>query len=127
MVGMPRDDAVKHLEDLVTVYRAGLGIPLPLPPAAAAAYARKRRDGCSVAVAEALAGKEWRSSGKWGEYGEFDDPDHRRVWGDVHMKTLLELPADPADTRWPDEPHLFGQLARSVWAPLLDCETVASS
>lgn len=127
MAGMSRDDAVQHLEDLVAVYRAGLGIPLPLPPAAAAAYAGKRRSGCSVAVAEALAGKEWRNSAPWGESGEFDDADHKRVWGDVHLGKLLEVPADPADTRWPDEPHRFGQLARSVWTPLLDCETVASS
>jgi exodeoxyribonuclease V gamma subunit len=127
LTGLSRADAVRHLDDLVEVYRAGMAIPLPLPPAAAAAYAEKRRDGRSVSLAETWAGKQWRRSGAHGEYGEFDDADHQRVWGDVHLAMLLEVPAEPTDTRWPEEPHRFGQLARCVWTPLLDAETVVTS
>ncbi len=125
LAGVSAADAVRHLDDLVEAYRAGMGIPLPLPPKAAAVYAAKRRAGVSVLVAQTQAGKEWRRSGSdQREMGEFDDADHLRVWGEVHLDALLAIPRDPSDTRWPDEPHLFGQLARAVWTPLLDAETV---
>nr|MBA2560724.1 exodeoxyribonuclease V subunit gamma [Propionibacteriales bacterium] len=127
LAGVSGADAVAHLNDLVEVYRAGMGIPLPLPPKAAAVYAAKRRDGVSVTVAETQAGKEWRTGSPMREIGEFDDADHQRVWEDVSLGTLLAVPADPSDTRWPDEPHRFGQLARAVWTPLLDAETAVSS
>src|SRR6185436_8825819 len=115
-------DAVAYLDDLVEVYRAGMGIPLPLPPKAAAVYAAKRRAGATVAVAATHAGREWRQGSDPREMGEFDDADHQRVWGDVHLDALLAVPPDPSDTRWPDEPHRFGQLARTLWTPLLDAE-----
>jgi exodeoxyribonuclease V gamma subunit len=125
LAGVSPADAKVHLGDLVEVYRAGMGIPLPLPPKAAAVYAAKRGAGVPVPVAETQAGQEWRKGGAGYEMGEFNDADHRRVWGgDVHLSTLLEVPRVSADTRWPDEPHRFGQLARAVWTPLLDAETV---
>jgi hypothetical protein len=55
--------------------------------------------------------------------GDSTDADHLRVWGDASLEDLTGIPADPADRRWADEPHLFGQLARRVWTPLLDAET----
>ena len=96
LAGVSAADAVRHLDDLVEAYRAGMGIPLPLPPKAAAVYAAKRRAGVSVLVAQTQAGKEWRRSGSdQREMGEFDDADHLRVWGEVHLDALLASPAGP--------------------------------
>ncbi|MEJ7756747.1 MAG: hypothetical protein WKF83_10905 [Nocardioidaceae bacterium] len=58
--------------------------------------------------------------------GECTDAHHQRIWGDAEIDVLLATPPDPADTAWPDEPHRFGQLARTVWAPLLAAEEVHS-
>jgi exodeoxyribonuclease V gamma subunit len=124
LAGPPGTDALAHLEDLVEVYRAGLNIPLPLPPKAASAYAAKRRAGVTVKNAESFAANAWRSGSGPNQMGEFTDTHHQRVWGDVNLTALLEIPPDPSDADWPNEPHRFGQLARAVWTPLLDAETV---
>jgi hypothetical protein len=66
----------------------------------------------------------WRKSlGDGREIGDFDDPEHRRVWGDAVLGDLLTWPARPGEEH-EDEPHRFGQLARQVFGPLLDHEAV---
>jgi exodeoxyribonuclease V gamma subunit len=124
LAGVPPETAREVLDDLVETYRAGLSSPLPVPPATAAAYAEKRAAGLSVANAVVFAGRSWRSSSGRSVMGDSTDADHQRVWGDVPLENLTAIPADRSDRRWADEPHLFGQLARRVWAPLLDAETV---
>jgi exodeoxyribonuclease V gamma subunit len=93
-----------------------------LTPKASSAYAERRRAGSPAAGAVARAATQWRASRKDGsEFGEFDDPGHRRVWGDARLRDLLGQPA-VAGEPFDDEPHRFGQLARQVWDPLLDHE-----
>jgi exodeoxyribonuclease V gamma subunit len=122
--GVGPEDARSHLASLVELYAAGMCRPLPLPAKASCAYAEKRREDAPVSVAVAHAGKQWRTGSGTDEQGEFTDADHRQVWGDVALSALLAEPADPTDPAWPQEPHRFGQLARRLWTPLLDAETV---
>jgi exodeoxyribonuclease V gamma subunit len=124
LTGVNAQDARRHLEGLVEMYRAGLCRPLPLPPKSAAAYAEKRRTNAPVRVALAQAGKQWRSGSGPNERGEFSDADFQQVFGDVPLTALLAEAADRTDADWPDEPSRFGQLARRVWQPLLDAEAV---
>ncbi|HSE70203.1 MAG TPA: exodeoxyribonuclease V subunit gamma [Nocardioidaceae bacterium] len=121
------EDARRHLEALVEVYRAGLTAPLPVPPKTACAYAEERRAGNAVPRSESRAARAWRTKAQQKEVGEFDDAAHRRIWGDPTMSKLLSEPADPSDPDWPDEPHRFGQLARRVWTPLLEAEAVVNA
>ena len=37
------------------------------------------------------------------------------------MSDLVRQPADPSED-YGDEPHRFGQLARTVWTPMLEAE-----
>ena len=92
--------------------------PLPLAPKTSGAYAEKRRGGSPVAASTLKAEGEWRRNYQGREIGEFDDPEHLRVWGDRPLDALLVAPAR-ADLAWAEEGTLFGQLARIVWEPLL--------
>jgi exodeoxyribonuclease V gamma subunit len=122
LVPPTQEDAVAILTTLVGLYRRGLCEPLPLTPKASSAYAERRRAGSPAAGAVARAATQWRASRKDGsEFGEFEDPGHRRVWGDARLRDLLGQPA-VAGEPFDDEPHRFGQLARQVWDPLLDHE-----
>jgi exodeoxyribonuclease V gamma subunit len=125
--GVGPQDALAHLDTLVRIYRTGLTFPLPLPPDTSCRYAEKRAEGKSVGTAVKFAGYAWRRKGRSGpeEFGEFDDAQHRLVWGDAQMPALLDRAPEP-DGTFPEEPHLFGQLARRVWSPLLDAEKVSS-
>jgi exodeoxyribonuclease V gamma subunit len=125
--GVDPSDAVPRLAALVEVYRLGMCLPLPMPPKTACAYAGKRLRAATPNAAAAFAGQQWRKGSGENEQGEFADVDHQRVWDDAGMSALLEAPADPHDTAWPDEPHRFGQLARRVWTPLLQAETVTET
>ncbi|MDQ4085351.1 MAG: exodeoxyribonuclease V subunit gamma [Actinomycetota bacterium] len=117
-------DACTHLDTLVQIYRTGLTFPLPLPPKTSCGYAEKRADGKSPFAAAKYAGYAWRQKG-YGpeEQGEFDDVHHRLVWGDAQMQALLDHAPEP-DGTYPEEPHLFGQLARRLWSPLLAAEAI---
>jgi len=123
--GVDVAQALAHLDTLVRVCRTGLTFPLPLSPRTSCGYAEKRGSGKTPHIAERFAADAWRKKGSaQQEFGEFDDAHHQLVWGDASLQTLLQHVADPDDTEWPDEPHLFGQLARRVWAPLLDEEVI---
>jgi exodeoxyribonuclease V gamma subunit len=120
--GVRPHDAMTHLDTLVQIYRTGLTFPLPLPPETSCRYAEKRAGGKSVHTAVKYAGYAWRSKGSGpDEYGEFGDVQNRLVWGEGQIHDLLDRAPDP-DGTYPEEPHLFGQLARRVWSPLLDAE-----
>jgi exodeoxyribonuclease V gamma subunit len=119
--GVSPHDARTHLDTLVGIYRTGLTFPLPLPPETSCRYAEKRAGGKSVHTAVRYAGYAWRSKGGLDEFGEFSDAQNRLVWGDAQIHDLLGRAPDP-DGTYPEEPHLFGQLARQVWSPLLDAE-----
>jgi exodeoxyribonuclease V gamma subunit len=116
--------ALAALDRLVGVYHLGLTRPLPVPPKTACAYAEKRRDGVNPETAAGFAGKKWRSQGSNGAWGEFDDGDHRRCGLRAMEDLRAELPVEGLE--YDDEPHLFGQLARAIWTPLLEVEDRSS-
>ena len=119
---VPPDRARAHLDGLVAVYRLGLTRPLPVPPRTACAYADKRRGGVNPDNAAQFAGKQWVTQSNTRTWGEHDDGDHRRC-GLRSLDDLLSegpVPGLPYD----DEPHLFGQLARAIWTPLLEVEDI---
>jgi hypothetical protein len=92
-----------------------------MPPGTACAYADARRQR-TPAVAAKKAASQWRRKLNDRDIGDFDSPDHRQVWGDATFDDLLTAGPDPS-LGVPAEPHLFGQLARLVWDPLLAAET----
>lgn len=131
------------LDLLVALYRRGMTTPLPLAPACSHEYARARSEGKNPAGAAWPAGKAWTiwNSQQKRNFGDGGDAEHLQVWGDVPLAALLEIPPDPAlvppaaprmlaDGPRPllgslrEEPHLFGQLARLVWEPLLAHEGI---
>ena len=121
------EDALRLLDELVSIHRIGMTRPLPAPPKTSCAYATWRRRGLAPANALQLAGRSWLSKTGTGDlWGEHDDGDHRRV-GLVTLGDLTEVPADAVPLDNPDdEPHLFGLLASRIWAPLLAAEVVRS-
>jgi exodeoxyribonuclease V gamma subunit len=122
ITGLATDDARSALEALVALYLRGLCAPLPMPPVAACAYADARRQR-SPALAARKAASEWRRIFNDREIGEFDSPDHRRVWGDATFDDVLTASSSDPALPHSEEPHLFGQLAQLVWQPLLAAET----
>ena len=119
-------EARERLGELVAVYRAGLCAPLPLSPKTSCVYAEKRRGGSPATAARLRAAGEWRRNFEGRDIGEFDDPETRRVWGDVPLDPLLAAPARP-DLAWAEEGSMFGQLARVVWDPLIGAERTVVS
>ncbi len=121
------EDAVRLLDELVTIHRLGMTRPLPAPPKTSCAYATCRGRGMAPANALEVAGRSWMSKSNSGDlWGEHDDGDHRRV-GLVTLGDLTGIPATAVPLDNPDgEPHLFGLLATRVWAPLLATEVVRS-
>jgi exodeoxyribonuclease V gamma subunit len=119
LVPPTEEDARAALATLVAVRRVGLTRPLPLAPKTSCAYAEHRAKGSPPAGAVARAAGEWRKQLADGrEFGDFDDPEHLRVWGSSQLRDLLDEPAVAGEAH-DDEPHRFGQLARQVWVPLL--------
>jgi len=130
------DVARATLTVLVEILRRGGRRPLPLAPRTSCTYAEARAT-ASPAAAVARATSAWTSRNNLDEEtGECGDTAHRQVWGDGgDIAGLLALPPDgllvpPVAARvlldgpaplvaLHDEPHLFGQLARLVWDPLL--------
>lgn len=132
------------LDVLAEVHRRGMRQPLPFAPRTSAAYAQARAKGRDPAAAARAAARGWSSGSETGkETGECGDAAHRRAWAPRgSMDALLAAPADPGlitpaaarvlcdpgDAVLPalgDEPHLFGQLAQLVFAPLLAAEELS--
>jgi exodeoxyribonuclease V gamma subunit len=122
----PADRAGAALADLVAVYRAGMSGPVPLSPKTSSVYAEKRRRGSSVPDSTNKAATEWSRTYEGREIGECADPENRRVWEDGTPGGLLAA-APRADLPWAEEESLFGQLARTVWDPLLAAERTVQS
>ncbi|MDX6230374.1 MAG: exodeoxyribonuclease gamma subunit, partial [Frankiales bacterium] len=110
------DTAETVVRDLVSLYRNGLQSPLPLPIKTAAEYAGRRDRGDDPADALLAADRQWVDGDKIP--GEQSDAAHLLIHGAKPEITVLT--AAPGDG---SEPHLFGQLARRLWQPLLDAET----
>ncbi len=120
-----REEARELLAALVLLRRRGLCEPLPLAPKTSCAYAELRGRGSPPAAAMARAAGEWRRERRDGtSYGDFADPEHVRVWGEVGLRDLAASRAPRPAEAFDDEPHLFGQLARQVWSPLLAHEAL---
>jgi exodeoxyribonuclease V gamma subunit len=101
------------VRDLVALYRSGLQAPLPLPVKTAGQYALSRNRGLDPSDALLAADKEWAD----GMYdGEQSDAAHLLIHGGKVDLTVLTA------TPGVGEPHVFGQLARRLWQPLLDAE-----
>jgi exodeoxyribonuclease V gamma subunit len=118
-------EARQLLAALVLLRRRGLCEPLPLAPKTSCAYAELRGRGSPPAAAVTRAAGEWRRERRDGSsFGDFADPEHLRVWGEVELRDLAASRPTRADEAFEDEPHLFGQLARQVWSPLLAHEVL---
>ncbi len=121
------EQALNLLQQLVTIYRAGLDRPLPLPLKAAEAYAAQRARGRRPSSARVAAATMW-DDGRFD--GECSDPEHALLLGPAAgLDRLLAEPALPGDlfNGWPsdEEGDRFGVLARRVWEPLLAHEVTA--
>jgi len=109
------------LTDLVDLYDRGLREPLPLAVATSAAYAADRAAGVPTDAARLSAARAWD-----GEYGEALDRHHELVWGAAPgIDVLLQAPGTD-QSGYDDETTRFGALARRLWTPLLEAETLDS-
>ena len=120
-----QEQALAELTSLTDLFLAGRCEPLTFAAKTSCAYAEKRLKNVPVAASEVWAARSWRSPFDGRDIGDFDDAEHRRVWGDAQFTDLLQQPARPGED-WADEPHRFGQLARRVWEHLLAFESVVS-
>ncbi|NNH69450.1 exodeoxyribonuclease V subunit gamma [Nocardia uniformis] len=99
------------LRQLVRLRDTGLTEALPIAPAATALYADRRCKGASPEDATLSAEQEFG-----GAYGERNDRYLRQIWGsNLRFTDLTDAPAQYGG----DEPTRFGELARSLWNPLL--------
>ncbi len=122
----PAAEAATLLAELVALRDAGLRQVLPLPVGPAAAYAEARRQRRDPASAMGAARSAWQSTFTFP--GDDTDADHRLVWGGtVPFATVWErrVAGGAPGRGWDGEPGDFARLARRVWEPLLDAETVA--
>jgi len=111
------EDARRLLADLVAVRDRAMCAPLPLPVAAAGTYAQRRHGHDDPAGALADAEHALR------DRFEHTDEYHVLAWGDGFTLTGVAGDPEPADrAAWPEEPTLFGALARTVWDTLLTHE-----
>ncbi|WP_290727453.1 exodeoxyribonuclease V subunit gamma [Gordonia sp. UBA6683] len=125
------DDARGVLNDLVRLRDLGLRSPLPLPLEPAEEYASKVRAGVRSDAAVEIARRSFD-----GMFGAGTDTYLRFVFGadvtsSVAFDEILRMSTSD-DSRWadvdvPGEPDapLFTRLARALWNPLLDHETMS--
>ncbi|MGN6687788.1 MAG: exodeoxyribonuclease V subunit gamma [Actinomycetales bacterium] len=111
--------ARRLLADLVAARQQALAAPLPFAPRASLAYADQRlraHDPGSVPTAERAARAVWEQSGPRDRSYEGGDRENLRVWGEP--ATLSALLAEPAASQG-SEPTRFGELALSIWGPVM--------
>jgi exodeoxyribonuclease V gamma subunit len=112
----------RHLLDLLVGLRdLGLCEPVPLALETSHIYAKGRR---SMSSANAMA----KAQHKW-EADRFrperEEPEHELVYGTAAPFDRLTHAPATAEFAWPDEPTLFGSVARRVWDPLVTTETTS--
>lgn len=114
---VPPPAAAMLLSDLVDLYRTGLQAPLPLPIQTAAEYADLRRRDRSAEMFGPRLEQTWTRE---------RDPAFTAIWGaEATLADLLAEPSVPAEERGNcAERSRLGTLARRVWQPLLDSETL---
>ncbi len=110
--------AVQLLDLLVHVRELGLREPVPLALETSYLYARNRGRMTS-ANAMAKARHKWEADRF---RPERDEPEHVLVFGAAAPFTALTAAPAVAPFLLPDEPTLFGALARSVWDLLTTAE-----
>ena len=109
-LGVPQDDPVALLRDLVAIYDAGRREPIPLPIKTSHAWAVAR-----------ISGQDPRSEA-WSKWRyERDDRAIERVWGrEPDLDPLLTQPRPGEEA--PGETTRLGAYAARLWAPLLRAE-----
>jgi exodeoxyribonuclease V gamma subunit len=118
---LPLAEATAALDELVSLYRAGLSSPLPLPLKTSSEYAFLRAKGNGVHAARIGSSDKWMSN----QFipGEQADAEHVLLYGpDAAFSVLTDQPAAPGEggPGWSgDEAERFGLLARRLWGRLL--------
>ncbi len=112
-------DALAQLEKLVELRDLGLSEVLPFGPTASATYAERRFRGTPQRESMDAAEKQWSD-----KFGDVHDRSIVYVHGAAAPFTDVgSAPGGEGYPRWGEENTLFGILACSLWAPLLDAET----
>ncbi len=117
--------ALERLVALVDLYERGMREPLPLCCRTSAAWVEGRRRGEGDDQLQNRMAREWVS----GDLvpGEQDDPEHLEVWGPgAAVSMLLGTAPVPGETGpgWAGETSRFAVLARRLWDPLLEHESL---
>ena len=115
-------DALRHLDELVDLYRRGLRSPLPYAPATSLRWATSYLSGPGDSQrATSDAEREWRTNDSYERAfpKEQDDPSVNYVHqGSVPLAQILGVPGP--DEMWtPGVDSRLGQVALRVWRPLL--------
>lgn len=121
-----REWALRGLAEVVDLHDRGMREPLPLCCRSSAAWAQGRRRGEGQDQLQARVEREWLTGDRFA--GEQDDPEHVEVWGPRAPASVL-LAGGPAPGEsgpgWAaDEASRFAALARRLWDPLLDQESL---
>lgn len=112
-------DALAQLDKLVELRDLGMSLPLPVGPSASATYAERRFRGTPHAESMEAAEKQWSD-----KFGDVHDRSIVYLYGaGAPFADIGHTPVGEHHPRWGDESTLFGVLACTLWAPLLDAET----
>ena len=111
------EGATDLLQDLVTMYDAGMCAPLPLPLRTGHAWAARRRPGNNNEFASRKDAEfKWLSNRF---PGENDDAPHVAVWGpDAPLDVLLGAPLPGEE--YDGETTRLGALAMRLWRPMIE-------
>lgn len=117
--------ALERLAVLVDLYDRGMREPLPLCCRTSAAWVQGRGRGEGDDQLQNRMAGQWVSNDQFP--GEQDDPEHLEVWGPgTTVSMLLGTAPAPDETGpgWTDETSRFAVLARRLWDPLLEHESL---
>ncbi len=112
----PHVDALRTMQDLVTIYDAGRREPIPLPVKTSYAWALARHCGDDPVQ---QASYRWKSNDRYP--GEDAAPAHVRAWGrNAGLDTLMQ-PLRPGE-EYDGEDNRLGAYAARLWLPMLRSE-----
>lgn len=113
--------AARLLGELVDLAGAALRGPLPMPVQTSAEYARRRLSGDDVPDAISGADPAWLDVTGRSPQGEGLEPAHELVFGaGARLRDIAAQPPEPGGLV--AEHSRFGELAVTVWQPLLTAE-----